>query len=74
MRLGLIRGSHHHNGIAKRVANCNLAPLMLIGVKPIELLEFVVDVGRHDQADIPVRWPVGCLEALNAEVKVGVDA
>ena len=47
---------------------------MLIGVKPIELLEFVVNVGRHDQADIPVRWPVGCLEALNAEVKVGVDA
>lgn len=70
MWLGFIRRSHYHNCITKRVTNSDLATLVLVRVESIELLEFVINVGRHDQANIPVRWPVGSLQALNGEVEV----
>ena len=45
---------------------------MLVCIKSVELLEFVVDLRGHLQADYLKRGPVGRLQALNREVKVGI--
>lgn len=65
---------HRNYGITQRETDKDLSPLMLVRVKSIELLEFVVNVGRHLQANQFESRPIRCLQTLNREVEVGVGA
>ena len=69
-----LRCLHSNYRITQRETNRDLSPLMLISVEPIELLVFVVNVGRHLQINQFERRPISRLQALNCEVEVGVSA
>ena len=56
---------HRYNGISERELDRDLAPLMLILVEAIVLLELIVDLRWHHESQGLVRRPICGLQTLN---------
>lgn len=71
VRLRFPWGVHRYNSLTERITDNDLSTGVLVGIEPIELLEFVVNMLGHSQANVLERRPVGCLKALDTELELG---
>ena len=70
--MSFLRRLHCNYRVAQGETYGYFAPLMLLRVKSVKLLELVVDIRRHLKTNCLERWPIGGLETLYGEVNVGV--